>query len=61
MVQTYSRGNDFATIKKFSTKKLFMKIYGADLFQKKWFCNHKKFSTKKLFMKIYGTDLFPRK
>ena len=47
MVQTYSRGNDFGTIKNFR-QKIAMKIFGSNLFPRKRFCNHKRFSTKSL-------------
>ena len=73
LVQTYSRGNDFATIKlfhqkflHFSKKNIFnqnflMKIVGSNLFLRKLFCNQKKIFDKKCSMKIFYSNLLTRK
>ena len=45
LVRIYFRGNDFATIKIFRPTNFFMKIFGSNLFSRKWFCHHKKFYT----------------
>ena len=57
-VGTRFPGNDFATKKKFSTKKFRMKIFGRDPFSRKLFCDHKKFLTKRFLLKILGRNLF---
>ena len=62
LVESYFRGNDFATIKNFED---LMKIFGSNLFHRKWFCNHKNFLPKyfrwKFLVQIYsrGNDYEP--
>jgi len=61
LVQNCFRWNDFATIKNFD-QNIFINIFVATLFSRKWFSNHKKFSTKhfrwKILVKIFfrGND-----
>ena len=52
-VQTCFRGNDFATINHFLTKKQLMKNYGAKLFSRKWFWTIKHFGPKIVWRKIW--------
>ena len=47
-VQTYSWGNNFATVKNF-----FMKIFGPYLFPRKWFYNHNNFLSLPPFLSTY--------
>ena len=58
-VQTRFRVNDFAAIKNFRPQFFLMKIFGANLFSTKWFCNNKKIWTN-FFMQILVQTCFPR-
>ena len=55
---TYPRGNDFATIQNFRPKNFFTKIFGMNLFSRKWFCNHKNFRPKNVSWKFLVLTYF---
>jgi len=61
LVRTYSRGNDFATIKKFDKKTLFINVFGAKLDFEEMIFNPKEISIKIFFMIMFGRKLFKNK